>query len=89
MEKRSCKSCGISESAPFQVIGADDTCIGCRGAAAEEIEEGSICPECHEGSMLDAREGGCCCHLGHPPCGHCTTLNICCDECDFQVIESY
>ncbi len=28
-------------------------------------------------------DGGCPCHTGNPPCGHCTYDTRCCTECDW------
>lgn len=91
MEKRSCKSCGISESAPFKAVGADNLCLGCRPSAAyDDLEPGSICPECKVGELEDNREGGCYCSAtSMPPCSNCTTLALYCDNCDYEILETY
>lgn len=35
---------------------------------------------------IDNREGGCSCHMGHPPCGYCTTnLDLYCSECGWEL----
>jgi hypothetical protein len=90
MTHRSCKTCGLNESAPFKAIGADDLCVGCRPASAYEgLEEGSTCPECKVGELEDTRDGGCYCHVGNAPCSHCTDLHLYCENCDHEITESY
>ena len=91
MTKRSCKSCSLSESAPFRAIGADSICIGCRSKKESDcLEKGGICPECDVGELEDIREGSCYCAVtSFPPCGHCTTLELNCDNCDEVFYDSF
>jgi hypothetical protein len=91
MTNRNCKSCGLSESAPFKVVGADSLCLGCRPKSHyEDLQPDSICPECKVGSLEDGRDGSCYCSAtSMPPCSHCTKLQLYCDECDNEIIERY
>lgn len=49
----------------------------------DDPEEGSTCPECHEGSMQFPRVENCSCHLS-APCSACTDSHLICDHCEWE-----
>ena len=91
MTKRSCKRCGINESAPFKAIGVDNLCVGCRPESTyKDLEEGSVCPECRVGELKDGRDGSCYCSAtSMPPCSRCTRLHLYCEECDHEITDNF
>lgn len=55
-----------------------------------ELEPGDSCPCCDDGEIYDKRDNSCYCSTTNfPPCGHCTTLYIGCNNCDFEHLESF
>lgn len=50
-----------------------------------EPDEGSECPNCHEGKMEFPPVHGCSCHIA-PPCSACTDRHLTCAVCGFEHI---
>lgn len=53
-------------------------------------EEGDICGEDGCKGTIECDEPAdtsCVCHMGNPPCGHCTTTVMTCTECDYEEVH--
>lgn len=50
-----------------------------------DLQEADSCPDCAVGRLRFSNpysEGCCSCHI-NPPCGYCTGMMLCCNQCDF------